>query len=332
MPGEQAIALPEGYATRSARDQDAEAIVALMCAFDTSFDVPDRGLDGAAIRANWASIDLERDTWVVEAADGAIVAYGEINDIGSGTLISDGYVHPHHRGRGIGTALVRLMEFRARELIAKAPIGAQVTLSNGVLQADTGALALLEREGYALERTFYEMRITLTEAPNVPALPDGLRLRAFVPEQDERAVFETVESAFADHWNHPPRQFDEWIARRRHEGIEPALWLVVEAPDGSIPAVSLGVMRDGLGFINIVATLREWRGKGLAGALLRASFRAYWDRGTRVVALGVDAHSPTGATRVYEAAGMVPVLTSVVFQKTLRDGVDLTARPRQTDA
>ena len=82
-------------------------------------------------------------------------------------------------------------------------------------------------------------------------------------------------------------------------------------------------MRADHGWINTVATLREWRGQGLASALLRASFRAFWEHGMRTVALGVDAQNATGATHVYETAGMAPVASAVIYEKILRPGVDL---------
>ena len=49
----------------------------------------------------------------------------------------------------------------------------------------------------------------------------------------------------------------------------------------------------------------------------------------RVVALGVDAQSPTGATRVYEAAGMRADSSAVIFEKILRPGVDLATTGAQ---
>lgn len=329
MPGDAAVSLPEEYTLRHARDQDAEAVIALLNAFDDSFGAPRSGLTVNAVRASWADLDMAHDTWAIAAPDDTLAAYGEVNNFGAGKLVSDGYVHPSHRGKGIGSWLIRRMEARARELVDTAPAEAQVELTNGVLMVDVAARALLEREGFALCRVFHEMRITLTEPPTVPALPAGLRLRAFTPGQDERAVFDTVEAAFADHWNHTPRQFDEWLTRKQREGIDPALWLLVEAEDGSIPAVSLGSMRDDLGFITTVGTLRAWRGKGLASALLMASFLAFWERGMRTIALGVDAQNPTGATRVYEAAGMRAAVSATVYQKILRPGVDLATVPNQ---
>ena len=327
MAHDDMMALPAEYSVRHARDQDAQRILALIAACDQSFGVESGGYSEVDIQEGWANLDRERDTWAIIAPNGALAAYGEVTNQGHGKLIADGYVHPEHRGKGLGTALARAMEARARDLVDTAPEGAQVTLFNGTLLVDQAAHDLLERDGYGVARTFWEMRITMSEPPAAPEPPAGLRLRAFTPGQDERAVFDTVETAFLDHWEHTPRDFDEWLGRTRRPDFDPSLWLLLEAADGAIPAVALGWMRDGHGWISTVATRREWRRQGLAGTLLRASFRAFWERGMRAVALGVDAQNPTGATSVYEAAGMAVASSAIIYKKVLRPGVDLARTP-----
>jgi mycothiol synthase len=329
MAQDEEIGLPEEYTIRHARDQDAPAVVTLMDASDTSFGAPIAPYPAVELRAAWANQDLERDTWLIVAPDGALAAYGEINDRGAGKLHSDGYVHPDHRGKGLGTTIVRLMEARAREQVDAIPVDGQATLGTGITLLDQAARELLTCEGYHRVRVFHEMRIELTEQPVVRDLPAGLRLRTFVPGRDERAVYETVGAAFADHWNHVPMPFEEWISRTKRADFDPAVWLLAEADDGTIPAVALGTLREDLGWINLIGTRRDWRGRGLASALLRASFRAFWAHGKRVVALGVDAESLTGATRVYEAAGMRAASSTVVFEKELRAGIDLAAPASQ---
>jgi len=317
------VTLPDEYSVRHARDQDAQGILDLIAACDHSFGVESSGFTEVDIREGWASLDMRTDTWAIVAPDGALAAYGEVTDRGAGKLMADGYVHPDHRGRGLGTALVRLMEGRARELVAQSPEGAEVTVSNGVLTLDQAGREILEREGYMLGRVFWEMRITMTEPPAAPTLPAGLRLRAFVPGQDERAVFQTVDTAFADHWNHTPRVFEEWLGHTRRPDFDPSLWLLVETEDGQVPAAALCGLRADHGWIHTVATLRPWRRRGLASALLRAAFSRFWERGVPTVALGVDAQNPTGATHVYEAAGMRVAASATIYLKTLRPGVDL---------
>jgi mycothiol synthase len=53
-------------------------------------------------------------------------------------------------------------------------------------------------------------------------------------------------------------------------------------------------------------------------ALLQHALRQFHERGGRHVGLGVDAESPTGATRLYERAGMRVVEETVIFKKELR--------------
>ncbi|MGH2504865.1 MAG: GNAT family N-acetyltransferase [Ktedonobacterales bacterium] len=322
MPQPDPMTLPERYSVRRAREQDIPHILALIADCDHSFGVVLGGFNEEDITQGWADLDIEQDTWAIIAPDGSLAAYGEVTDRGSGKLTADGYVHPDHRGQGLGTSLARAMEARAREIAPKSPEGAQVDLTIGVLLLDQAARDLLERDGYAVARVFWVMRVSLEEEPAAPSLPAGLRLRAFVPGQDERAVFETVEAAFAEHWGHTPREFEEWLSFSRRADFDPALWLLVETADGAIPAVALGTMRTDHVWINTVGTLHEWRGQGLANALLRAAFRACWQKGMRVVALGVDSQNPTGATHLYEAAGMAVSSSAIVYQKILRPGVD----------
>jgi ribosomal protein S18 acetylase RimI-like enzyme len=63
-----------------------------------------------------------------------------------------------------------------------------------------------------------------------------------------------------------------------------------------------------------------WRKRGLGYALLEQSFNAFLQRGISTVALGVDASNPTGATRLYERAGMRVASEIIRYEKELRAG------------
>jgi ribosomal protein S18 acetylase RimI-like enzyme len=62
---------------------------------------------------------------------------------------------------------------------------------------------------------------------------------------------------------------------------------------------------------------RPWRRRGLGLALLRRAFGEFQRRGERLVQLGVDAASPTGATRLYERVGMRTITTLDDWTKAL---------------
>jgi mycothiol synthase len=284
---------------------DAEAVAALINAYDEAHGV-DAGESAEDVRDYWRRLDLERDAWLFEV-DGRLAGAASAASRGGDLVQGDGYVHPDLRGRGVGSAILRLTEERAREHGA-------ARIHNGTLHADTAGRALLEASGYAHVRSFLRMEISLADEPPAPQLPEGLRLVAMT-EADDEQVYEATEEAFADHWEHHARPFDEWRSRRA--GHDRSLWLGVRDGD-ELAAVSLNVEeRFGAGWIDVVATRRAWRGRGLAQALLLASFAELRRRGQTRAQLGVDATNPTGAVRVYERVGMHVAWRADVYEKHL---------------
>ena len=71
---------------------------------------------------------------------------------------------------------------------------------------------------------------------------------------------------------------------------------------------------------------RPWRHMGLGMALLLHSFREFYRRGTHKVGLSVDSQNLTGATRLYERAGMHVARQYDTYQKELRPGVELSTQ------
>lgn len=163
---------------------------------------------------------------------------------------------------------------------------------------------VLEDDGFATVRHFWRMEIEMTAAPATPVWPAGVALRPFDPAQDARAVHAAIEEAFEDHWDHAPEPFEEW--RRwtlERSNFDPALWLVAYAGN-EIAGSSLCYQDAETGWVRNLAVRRPWRRQGLGLALLVQSFQEFWRRGERKVGLGVDTANLTGATRLYERAGM----------------------------
>ncbi len=69
--------------------------------------------------------------------------------------------------------------------------------------------------------------------------------------------------------------------------------------------------------------VRAHRRRGLGKALLLTAFNEFFDRGQRGAALGVDADSLTGATRLYESVGMHAGTKYASWEVEIRPGVDL---------
>ena len=191
-------------------------------------------------------------------------------------------------------------------------------IQNGLLEADSAACRLLESLGYAAVRVFRELRVELEAPPRAPEWPDGLRVVPFDPERDALEFHAAHQEAFADVWDNTPRDFGWWSkVNLWSERFDPALWCVVRAGDEiAAGAICRGDTYGG-GWVDVLFTRRPWRKQGVGAALLRDSFGRLWERGEHSVGLSVDAASDTGAFRLYERAGMAPVLGWTAYEKEL---------------
>ena len=152
-----------------------------------------------------------------------------------------------------------------------------------------------------------------------PEWPEGVELRPLDLEAHGRELHAAQEETFAREWGHVARTYEDWRERAFvMPRIDPALVPVVWAGD-EIAAFSLNyAKRNGdWGWIGMLGVREPWRRRGLGLALLRDSFGRFRDAGETTVALGVDAENPTGATRLYDRAGMRVLWQADVWEKQL---------------
>jgi mycothiol synthase len=286
---------------------DLDAVVELGNAFERVFLGAESFTTGE-IADEWRRLDLEQDAWLVLVPGGRLAGYATLEDRGEGRFLSDGYVHPELRGLGVGGKLVDLAEERARERGA-------VAVQNTIVSADEPAAEVLGARGYRPVRHFYRMAIELGEKPPEPEWPDGIRVEGF-REQDALAFHEAIEDAWQDHWDHSPRPFEQF-RERLLEGsrYDPTLWTVAWAGDEIAGGTICEAEYYAMGWVRSLSVRRPWRRHGLGMALLLNAFRQFHERGERRVGLGVDAESPTGATRLYERAGMRVVEETAIYRK-----------------
>ena len=243
-----------------------------------------------------------------------------VYDERGGRLVADGYVHPELTGRGVGNALLAAAEGRAGELAAAVSPDTAITIETAHLAGDPRAPRLLACRGYAYARTFHRMVVDLADELPAPALPPRMELRPFDPDREGRRVKEALDEAFVDEWGFELRTYERWAERVLGvEQFDPSLFLVVWEGD-EIAAASLNYRQQmgDWGWIGTLGVRPGWRRRGLGLALLQEGFRRFAERGETVAALGVDSDNPTGATRLYERAGMRVLWRADVWRKELR--------------
>ena len=318
---------PAHFSVRGVSLDDAEVIAGLINDCTT-----------AEIGVPWTTVEESRDDLtepgrdpmtedaIVVDADGVPAGYLQVwGNIAPHTeLFSLVFVHPRYWGRGVSTFLLRLGEERARMKVHRAPPRERVVLYVARFADNEQAAAIFAALGFAYERTFWMMRIELADPPPSPDVPPPVMIRPFGPTSDAPAVYSALAEAFADHWGHAFPSFPQW----RHSSIEgegaefdPGLWFVAVDGDDVVGAACCRARtaRDAnAGQVDELGVRRRWRGRGVGLALLLAAFGEFHRRGIPRAELGVDAESPTGATRLYERAGMQVAFSWEFWGKELR--------------
>ncbi|REK87922.1 GNAT family N-acetyltransferase [Streptomyces inhibens] len=198
-------------------------------------------------------------------------------------------VHPDHRGRGVGHALLTSAE---EHLSA-----AGATHLFAWAADEPGALAFAQRHGYRRTRQGRFLRLDLAAAdlPPLPAaLPPGVRLHTGADfEDDPHPLYEADAEATADEPGDVASDaltYEDWLRRTwEHPYADPDLSAVVTV-DGEVAAFSLAAT-DGLGRYSsaMTGTRRAFRGRGLARLAKTASLHRARDAGCTEAFTGNDA-------------------------------------------
>jgi ribosomal protein S18 acetylase RimI-like enzyme len=300
---------------RSSRAEDIDGALAILHARDV-LEVGGHDATAGWIEDAWRSprVDVDSDTRVVEAPDGELAAYADVTHIDDPEYVTSwAPVHPAHQGLGIGTALLGWIEARAARLPARA-------LHQHVDGGDATGQRLLERAGYRVVRTHLHMIRDLADP--APASPRGDLSVAIRPMHDgeERRVHHVVAASFAEHFALTVEPFDVWWGEWCADPLyDRDLFLVAEDPGAGIVGVACDFEDAGVGWVGDLGVLPAYRGRGIATALLAASFDAFAARGIATARLNVDAENETGAADLYWAVGMREHRRFLVFEKPLRD-------------
>jgi ribosomal protein S18 acetylase RimI-like enzyme len=197
--------------------------------------------------------------------------------------------------------------------------GDRVVMHAGSLADEPMVAALMAGRGFTEVRRFARMAIAFEQPPQPPPKLPGIALRP-AGEHERSAVYHCLQEAFEDHWGESQRDEDAWL--HAHADDE-TLWLA--AVDGEeIVGALVGSPRSeedpDYGYVDQLGVRRSHRRRGIARALLLECYCQFHRLGKRGVHLHVDTRSPTGATHLYERAGMTSAPRFATWEKELRPG------------
>ncbi len=274
--------------------------------------------------------DLSTDLRLAEH-DGRPVAYVRVewqDETRDGRIHAQALITRPDAPAGTFEAILDWGEARSRAIAATLPPKPPAWLGAFLNEETPAHLAILEARGYRAVRFFFGMvRPTLDDVPKLP-LPAGVEVRPVRPGH-LRAIWEAELAAFREHWGASAGDASEerWEQFRDEPLNDLSLWQVAWAGDSVVGMVRpyinpgdlelLGVRR---GWCENISTHADWRGRGIAKALIARTLVALRGRGMTEAALGVDAENETGALGIYRSMGFVERTRETDFRRPLVPG------------
>ncbi|GAA0567775.1 mycothiol synthase [Actinomadura livida] len=235
-------------------------------------------------------------------SDGGIVAYAHLDPAADGEpAAGELVVHPEHRRRGHGRALLRALRAEAG--------GPLRVWAHGDLPA---AAALAAAEGMTRVRVLLQMRRPAADPLPEPRVAPGVTIRTFKPGADERAWLDVNSRAFADHPEQGAWTIEDVHDREGESWFDPAGFFLAER-DGRLAGFHWTKTHPGgIGEVYVVGVDPDAQGLGLGRALTLVGLRHLRDSGVEQIMLYVD-ESNTAAVRLYESLGFTRYAVDVMY-------------------
>lgn len=325
------------FKLRPATMDDLDAVVAVINA--AGMDQLGKPLTNAKEIAedwNFASFDMGKSTRVAELSNGRVVGYLEAWDIDAIPVNNWVWarVDPQFEGMGVGTALMTWADDRLQSAVERAPADARVIYQSAASNGHAPSKKLFEDLGMKFVRRFWHMMIEFDGPPPEAVWPENIEISSYAKRDDLRAIVKADNESFQDHWGYVPQPIDELVKEfqqwtESQQDFDPTLWFLAMDGDeiaGLCLCSRTRAQYPGAAWVNVLGVRRPWRKQGIGLALLHHAFSIFYGEGKKGVGLGVDSASLTGATRLYEKAGMSVVKEDDAYEKELRPGRDLSKK------
>lgn len=255
-------------------------------------------LEAAQVRELLASdeahIDMPSGGEHLLAVQDGVVGYANLDTAGDqlGNQVAELVVHPGFRRQGIGEQLLTAVAERAQPVRIWSH------------RDHPGAARLAGKHGFERVRALHRMGMDFgPDEFAEPQLPEGVRLRTFVPGQDEEAMVAVNARAFSWHPEQGGLTVQDVRDTEQEGWFDPAgFFLAVDAADRILGFHWTKVHPDSTGEVYVVGVDPDAQGGGLGKALTLAGLRHLRGLGLPRVILYVESDNAP-AIAVYAKLG-----------------------------
>jgi len=268
--------------------------------------------EGVLLQVRHGSAPSARDLLLTQGD--SVAGYAHLDapdaDAQGGDMSGELVVHPAHRRRGYGTALISALTAGAD--------GHGIRLwAHGDLAA---AAALARSARFTRFRALWQMRMSFgARALPGPVFPAGVSVRSFRPGEDEESWLEVNRRAFAHHPEQGSWTREDLELREAEPWFDPGGFFLAER-DGRVigfhwtkvhPA---GLEGSPIGEVYVVGVDPGQQGGGLGRALTLTGLEHLRHLGLTQVMLYVD-ESNTAAVKMYTSLGFSRWSTDVMYRR-----------------
>jgi len=274
---------------------------------------------------NPEELDPRTDVLVVEAG-GQIVGVSRVS-LKKRKNALRAYNHsvellPEWRGKGIRETLLRFNEDYIKTRVKKEGAGSTSVFELWAGDTENEWKSIVLANGYHPVQHVLDMVRKLDDIPNMP-LPEGFEIRPVKPEHYPEIVQADRDSSSQD-WDF---REEDWTEERfqtfmKSTGSRPELWQVAWEGDTLAGMVLNYILEEEnqqfgrkRGHTEHVSVRQQFRGRGLARALLASSFRVLKENGMEEAALGMEVENPHDPLRLYLGMGFKIELHLTWYQK-----------------
>lgn len=306
--------IEDGVDVRTIALERSELSQVLACVADaaTVDGVPPLS-DQTLLRIAHPDVDGSPGVHLLVYRDRSVVGYGYAAG-GESEIV----VHPGHRRVGHGRALLATALHHAPRTTGQLRLWAH--------GEHPGAVRLAVKFELTRDRILWRMERLLHDGNpelGVSQLPESVRLRSFVPGQDEAAWLALNRRAFAGHSEQAGWELSDLKLREAEPWFDAGGFLLAErVDDGALlgahwtkihPATaSKTAGGSSIGEVYVLSVDPDAHGGGLGRALLTAGLRYLQQRGMRRAMLYADATN-TAAVRLYDNLGFSPAGIDVQY-------------------